>query len=127
MARKRSPTLTDAELRVMEVLWCRGRSTVSEVVEALNPPASLAYTTILTMLRILETKGYAHREKQGRAHVYQASVDRGTARTSAVRQLLSRFFDGSPELLVLKVMEDQEFDLKELRKLQKAIQAKETR
>lgn len=125
MARKPSSTLTDAELRVMQVLWDKGRATVGDVAAALAPHAALAYTTVLTMLRILESKGYARRAKEGRAHVYEASVNREQARTSAVRHLLSRLFDGSPELLMLKVMEDERVDLKELRKLKQMIQEKE--
>lgn len=109
----------------MQVLWDKGRATVGDVAAALAPHAALAYTTVLTMLRILESKGYALRAKEGRAHVYEAAVNRDQARTSAVRHLLSRFFDGSPELLMLKVMEDERVDLKELRKLKQMIQEKE--
>lgn len=122
MARRRSPTLTDAELRLMDILWEKGASTVSDVVEALPRRLPLAYSTVLTTLRILERKGYVTHEKHGRAFVYHPVVGRKEASRKAVRHLLSRFFDNSPELLVLNVLENEEIDSAELKRLKKMVE-----
>jgi predicted transcriptional regulator len=119
MARHRLPTLTDGEARLMHVLWDRGAATVAEVVEAL-PKAT--YSTVQTMLRILERKGYARHEKIGRAFVYQAVLDRHQARRRALGHLLARLFDNSPSLLVLNVLEDQQIDPDEIERLKKLIE-----
>jgi predicted transcriptional regulator len=122
LARKKSPNLTDTELRLMEVLWSKGASTVSDVVAALpgDPPA--AYSTVLTMLRILEKKGYLRHVKEGRAFVYEPVVDRTEARRNVLRYVLDRFFGNSPEALVLNLIEDREFDDAELRRLKSMIE-----
>jgi len=125
MARKKSPTLTEAELRLMDILWERGSATVNDVVDALPRKLSLAYNTVLTTLRILERKGYVRHEKSGRAFVYAPVVDRGSARRKAVSHLLSKFFNGSPELLVLNLLEDEKLDARELKRLQSLIRDKE--
>lgn len=125
MARKQSPTLTDAELRLMKILWARGPSTVGDVVEGLPEDEPLAYSTVLTTLRILEQKGYLRHEKQGRAYVYHAVVDRSAARRSALRYLMDRFFNNSPEQLVLGVLESEEMDLADLERLKKMIEESE--
>ena len=80
MARPKSPTLTEAELRLMDVLWKKEAATVSDVVAALPGKEPLAYSTVLTTLRILERKGYLSHEKEGRAYVYQPVVGREEAR-----------------------------------------------
>lgn len=122
MARKRSPNLTEAELRLMEVVWTRGASTVADVVDALpaNPP--VAYSTVLTTLRILEKKGYLRHEKQGRAFVYQPVVDRKEARRNVLRYVMDRFFGNSPEALVLNLIEDREISTAELKRVKKMIE-----
>ncbi len=125
MARKQSPTLTDAELRLMKILWARGPSTVGDVVEALPEDEPLAYSTVLTTLRILEQKGYLRHEKQGRAYVYHPVVDRSAARRSALRYVMDRFFNNSPEQLVLGVLESEEMDLADLERLKKMIEESE--
>lgn len=104
MARRQSPALTDAELRIMRVLWDRLRATVGEVVGRIDGPDKPAYNSILTVLRILEKKGYVTHEKDGRAFVYLPLVDRSQARRRAVSQLVSRFFNGSAEALVLDLL-----------------------
>lgn len=104
MARRQSPALTDAELRIMRVLWDRSRATVGEVVERIEGPDKPAYNSILTVLRILEKKGYVSHEKDGRAFVYLPLIDRSQARRRAVSQLVSRFFNGSSEALVLDLL-----------------------
>ncbi len=105
----------------MEVLWGRGASTVGEVAEALPARLSLAYSSVLTTLRILEQKGYVRHEKQGRAFVYHPLIGREDARRSAVQHLLSRFFENSPELLVLNVLGNEDLGPDELRRLRKMI------
>jgi predicted transcriptional regulator len=122
MARKKSPHLTDAELRLMEVLWRKGSATVSEVVEGLPKSVPLAYSTVLTTLRILENKGYLRHVKDGRAFVYQPLVARGQAQESAVKHLVRHFFEGSPELLMLNLIESRQIDAKELARLKKKIE-----
>lgn len=123
MARKRSPHLTEAELRLMDVLWDRRSATVAEVAEALPNELGLAYNTVLTTMRILEEKGYvAHtKPEEARAFVYQAVVGRDEAGRSAVRYLVSRFFRNSPELLVLNLLEDEQLDEKELSRIRQLI------
>ena len=121
MARKQSRTLTDGEHRIMEVLWQKGAATVAEVAEALAGKDGTAYTTILTMMRIMRDKGYLRCRKEGRAHVYIPRVDRETAARKAVRQLLGKFFAGSPGELVLTFLRDEEISLKEIDELKRKI------
>jgi predicted transcriptional regulator len=89
------------------------------VAEGLPKDKAVAYNTVLTMLRILERKGYARHTKDGRAFVYQPVVDRGQASRSAVRQLLSRFFHDSPEALVLNLLQEEALDERELERLKR--------
>lgn len=119
MARKRSPHLTEAELRLMDVVWEKGSATVAEVAEALPKELGLAYNTVLTTLRILEEKGYlAHtKSEEGRAFVYQALVGRDEAGRTAVRYLVSRFFRNSPELLVLNLLQDEDLSAREISRI----------
>ena len=121
MARKVSTTLTEAELRLMNVLWDRGPSTVKDVLGALPADPPLAYTTILTTLRILEDKGYLEHEKDGRAFLYKPRVPRDQARQSAVRQILSRFFENSAEQLVLNLLKTEKLSSAEMKSLRKLI------
>lgn len=108
MARPKSKTLTDGELRLMEVLWKRGPSTVAEVVEALPGKLKLAYSSALTTMRILEQKGFVRHEQSGRAFVYHAEVARSEARRSAVRHLIGRLFEGDPQLLMQNLLQAEE-------------------
>jgi predicted transcriptional regulator len=121
MARRRSAALTDGELRIMRVLWNRGRGTVGEIAERIEDSPKPAYNSVLTMLRILETKGYVRHEKDGRAFVYAPVIDRSEARRSAVSHLLHRFFDGSPELLVLDLLGHDETSPAEMERLRDLI------
>jgi len=121
--RKKSPTLTEAELRLMEILWARGEATVADTVGAIPKREALAYSTVLTTMRILEQKGYVTHRQEGRAFVYRPVVDRGEARRSAVKHLLSRFFDDSPELLMLNIIEQERLDMAELERLRKLVDA----
>jgi len=123
MARKKSSTLTDAELRIMEVLWERGAATVADVADALSGKDGTAYTTILTLMRILKDKGYLATRKQGRAHLYTPKVNRDAAARKAVRQLLTKFFAGSPGELVLSFLRDEDLSPEELDELKRRIRA----
>jgi len=116
MARKKSPTLTEAELRLMDVLWRRDQATVSDVVEALGDPP-LAYNTVLTTLRILEKKGYVRHRAVGRAFVYSPRIDQGEAQTNVIDYVVSRFFDNSPRALMLKLLDNEELSENEARRL----------
>jgi BlaI family penicillinase repressor len=119
MARKKATTLTNAEHRIMEVIWARGSATVADVVEALE--GKDAYTTILTLMRILKAKGYLSTRKEGRAHVFTPRVDRDTAARKAVHQLLSKFFSGSPSELVLTFLREEELTPEELDEIKQRI------
>ncbi len=107
--------LGERELDVMAVLWEHGAGTVGEVRERL--PADLAYTTVLTILRNLEAKGYVNHTVAGRAHRYQARVAQRTAQKSALKRVLSRFFAGSPETLLARLVDDGALDAHELREM----------
>jgi len=120
MARKQSATLTEAELPIMEILWEKGCAGVTEVVGGM-PNSVVAYNTVLTTLRILERKGYVRHTKEGRAFVYHPVVERGEASRKAVRNLLKRFFQDSPELLILNVLEDEHLEESELLRLKHLI------
>ena len=122
MARPPSPGLTDAELRVMRVLWERKRATVGDVVERLAGTHTPAYNTVLTTLGILERKGYVTHEKDGRAFAYVPVVDQSEARHSALSQVLKRFFDDSPRLLVLDLLGHERTDADELRRVRELIE-----
>ena len=122
MPPKKSPTLTEAELRLMKILWARGESTVNEIAAALPRKNALAYNSVLTTIRILEKKGYLKHVKDGRAHVYTPLVERKEATRSEIRRLVSRFFGDSHELLVLNILEDQSVDARELDRLRKMLE-----
>lgn len=125
MARKKSPNLTEGELRLMDVLWRKRQATVGDVVASLpdNPP--LAYSTVLTTMRILETKGYLRHTKKGRAFVYEPLVAQQEASTKALHHLVSRFFGGSRELLVLNLLKQETIGRAELRRIKKMIAGSE--
>lgn len=125
MARKPSPTLTDAELRVMDVLWERGEATVRDVTDALARKHKLAYTTVLTVLRILTEKKIVAAKADGRAHVFRPLVSRNQARSRALGQMLRSFFGGSPDALAQHLIENEEIDVERLRAIEAALDAKE--
>jgi len=126
LPRKKSAGLTDAELRLMEVLWERGSATVSEVVGALAKKIPLAYSTVLTTLRILENKGYLKHVKEGRAFHYRPLIGRDQACEKAVTHLLRRFFQGSPERLMLSLFEHRKVGPEELQRLRDRIAREES-
>ena len=123
MARKKSVALTDVEADVMAVLWRLRRASVAHVVTAMNQRRAVSYSTVQTMLRILETKGYVTHDKVARAFVYVPVIDERQARRRALRHLVRRLFDGSPSLLVLNVLEDEDLDPAEREQLRKLIES----
>ena len=122
MARRPSAALTDAEAEVMAILWRKHPASVGDIVTALNERRAVTYSTVQTMLRILETKGYVTHDKAARAFIYKPVVDERQARLRALRHLVRRLFDGSPSLLVLNVLEDEELDAAEREQLRKLIE-----
>lgn len=125
MPPRKSTTLTEAELRLMEVFWQTGPATVQQVVDHLPEKAPLAYNSVLTTIRILETKGYVKHIKDGRAHVYSPLVARKDATRSEISRLASRFFGNSHELLVLNILEDRGVDAAELKRLRELLEGGE--
>ena len=125
MPPKKSPTLTEAELRLMKVLWTRGESTVNDIVGALPKKNALAYNSVLTTIRILEQKGYVQHRKEGRAFYYLPVVAEQEAGSSEVRLVLSRFFGNSREKLLLSLLGDSDVTPEELQRLRDAIQQAE--
>jgi predicted transcriptional regulator len=121
MPPKRSNTLTEAELRIMRILWERGESLVSHLVSALPAEAPLAYTSVLTTVRILEQKGYVEHRQEGRAFLYSPCVAQHDASRSEVRHVLHRFFDNSREQLMLSLLGEGDITSEELQRLKEAI------
>ncbi len=122
MPPKRSVTLTEAELRLMQVLWGKGACTVQQLLDALPGKPALAYNSVLTTVRILEKKGYVKHVKDGRAHVYAPLLGRKEATRSEIRHLVSRFFANSDEMLVLNILEDRGVDQEEIQRLRELLE-----
>ncbi|HUX43198.1 MAG TPA: BlaI/MecI/CopY family transcriptional regulator [Terracidiphilus sp.] len=121
MPPKKSNTLTEAELRLMKILWLRGESTVTDLVAAMPPTEALAYNSVLTTIRILEQKNYVDHRQEGRAFIYRPCVAEHEASRSEVRHVLSRFFGNSRERLLLSLLGDQELSPDELERLKETI------
>jgi len=114
---RQSETLTEAELRIMNVLWLKGAGTVQLILDSLAKKPVLAYNSVLTTIRVLERKGYVEHSKDGRAHVYAPLVGRKEATRSEIRHLVGRFFKNSHEQLVLNLLEDRGIEAGELARL----------
>ena len=121
MPPRQSGTLTEAELRIMNVLWVKGSGTVQQVLDSITETPTLAYNSVLTTIRVLERKGYLEHLKDGRAHVYTPLVGRTEATRSEIRHLVSRFFRNSHEQLVLNLLEDQGIGQEEIRRLREML------
>jgi BlaI family transcriptional regulator, penicillinase repressor len=117
---KQSATLTEAELRIMDVLWRKGTGTVQQVLDWL--PSALAYNSVLTTIRILERKGHVKHVKDGRAHVYEPIIGRQEATRSEIQHLVGRFFRNSHEALVLNILEDEAIDAGKLKRLREMLE-----
>ena len=127
MPPRQSEILTEAELRVMKVLWERGSGTVQQVLDSMEEKPALAYNSVLTTIRVLERKGYLEHIKDGRAHVYAPVVRQQEATRSEIRRLASRFFGNSHEDLVLNILEDRGVEREELARLRKMLDRGEGR
>lgn len=121
MPPKKSNTLTEAELRLMKILWRRGESAVTDLVAELPEGEALAYNSVLTTIRILEQKGYVDHRQEGRAFIYRPCVAEHEASRSEVRHVLSRFFGNSRERLLLSLLGDDEVSAEELERLRALI------
>jgi predicted transcriptional regulator len=121
MPPKKSITLTEAELRLMKLLWERGESVVGELVAAMPEGNALAYNSVLTTIRVLERKGYVRHRQEGRAFVYSPCVAEYEASRSEVRHMMQRFFGNSRERLLLALLGDDEITPAELQRLKDAI------
>jgi predicted transcriptional regulator len=122
MPPKKSNTRTEAELRLMKILWRRGESAVTDLVAAMPEGESLAYNSVLTTIRILEQKGYVEHRQEGRAFLYSPCVAEDEASRSEVKHLMSRFFGNSRERLLLSLLGDNEISAEELSRLKEAIE-----
>jgi predicted transcriptional regulator len=121
MPPRKSNTLTEAELRLMKILWRRGESAVTDLVGAMPAGETLAYNSVLTTIRILEQKGYVTHRQEGRAFIYRACVAEREASRSEVRHVLGRFFGNSREQLLLSMLGDDEITAEEMERLREAI------
>jgi len=123
MPPKKSNTLTEAELRLMKILWRRGESAVNDLVSAMPDGESLAYNSVLTTIRILEQKGYVEHRQEGRAFINRPLIAENEASRTEVKHILSRFFGNSREQLLLSLLGDNEISREELDRLKAAINA----
>jgi len=121
MPPKKSYTLTEAELRLMRILWLRGESAVNDMVAGLPDAEPLAYNSVLTTIRILEQKGYVQHRQEGRAFIYSPCVGEQEASRSEMRHVLGRFFGNSRERLLLSLLGDEEISATELERLKETI------
>lgn len=125
MPPRKSNTLTEAELRLMKILWRRGESAVNDLVAAMPQDEPLAYNSVLTTIRILEQKGYVEHRQEGRAFIYRPSVAEQEASRSEVRHVLGRFFGNSRERLLLSLLDDKDLSPEELQRLKDLIRSSE--
>jgi predicted transcriptional regulator len=118
----KSSTLTPQELEIMKVVWQKGEATVRDVYEDLLERRKIAYTTVLTMLNVLETKGHLRKRQDDRAFVYRPTKPEATVVRSMVREFVDRLFDGAAEPLVVHLLKDRHFTRKELEDLARHIE-----
>ena len=125
MRARRERKLGDLELQILNVLWGQGQSTVREVLQALPVRPRPAYTTVLTMMRLMHEKGYLDRKERGRAHVYQPRLREQRVKRGLVRSLIDTAFRGSPEALLVRLLEEERLSREELDRVRKLIAEKE--
>jgi predicted transcriptional regulator len=116
------PTLTGQELEIMKVVWTLETATVRQVYEKLLEQRRIAYTTVMTMMNILEQKGYLKKRQDDRAYVYRPSQPKQQVIRSMVREFVNRVFNGSAEPLLVHLVEDQHLTAQDLEDLRKTIQ-----
>lgn len=127
MARSASPQLTEAEQRIMDVLWEAGEASVRQLTDALHNVHGLAYTTVLTTIRIMTDKGYVDFRKEGRAHIYRPLLSRSGARKRALGTLVSSLFDGSAQSLAQHLVDDDQLTLEDIEALRETLLSKDTK
>jgi len=120
--RSQSATLTEAELRIMQVLWEKGSATVQQVLEALPHTKPLAYNSVLTIIRILEKKGCVRHVKDGRAHIFLPLLNQKEATQSEIGRLANRFFQNSREMLALNILQEEGLEAEELARLRQLLE-----
>jgi predicted transcriptional regulator len=123
MARPVSPTLTESERAILEVLWKKKEASVREVADELSKRKPVAYTTVLTMFKILDRKGLVNHRTEGRAFIYSPAISRSEARKQALESLLRQFFNGSPSVLAQHLLSEHDMDLAEIKALQEKVDA----
>lgn len=119
--RPRSSTLTDQELEIMKVVWERERATVRDVYETLLEHRKIAYTTVMTMMKILEEKKYLKKTQEDRAYVYRPTKPKNQVIRGMVREFIDRVFNGSAEPLLAHLMEDERLEKKDLEEMARMI------
>jgi BlaI family transcriptional regulator, penicillinase repressor len=120
-----SPTLTPQELEIMKVVWERSEATVRDVYEAMRQHRRVAYTTVLTMMGVLERKGHLRRRQEGRAFVYEPTRPRARVLRAMVREFLDRVFGGSAEPLLVHLLEDRRLTRRQLQALARRVREEE--
>jgi BlaI family penicillinase repressor len=124
--RPKSPTLTEQELEIMKIVWARDVATVRDVYEALLERRKIAYTTVMTMMKILEQKKYLRKNQEDRAYVYRPTKPKNQVIKGMVREFVNRVFNGSAEPLLVHLIEDQRLSEKELDEITRLIRRKES-
>jgi len=125
MRKRAQPRLGDLELQILNILWARGPSTVREVLEALSTEPRPVYTTVLTMMRLMQEKGYLDRRERGRAHVYFPRLREQRVKRGLLRNLIATAFRGSPEALLVRLLEDERLSREELDRIKQLIAQQE--
>lgn len=125
MARPAEKNLTEVELEIMQVIWSDGDSSVREVSARINKKRKVAYTSVMTMLKVMEQKGYVKKRKRGKANIYTANITEAQARSSAVKNLLTKFFGGSKSAFGLHLVGEENVDLDELIRLRDQLREKD--
>src|SRR3954454_12558714 len=115
--RRRSTTLTEQELEIMKIVWARESATVRDVYEALLERRKVAYTTVMTMMKILETKKYLKKSLADRAYVYRPAQPKGEVIGDMVRDFVNRVFNGSAEPLLLHLVQEHDLSPEELEEI----------
>jgi BlaI family penicillinase repressor len=121
------PTLTEQELEIMKVIWKLETATVRQVYENMLERRRIAYTTVMTMMNILEQKGYLNKAQGDKAYVYQPAQPQKTVIRSMVREFVNRVFNGSAEPLLVHLVEDRSLTEKDLAEIQRSIKTSRRR
>ena len=125
MATTARPRIGGLEMKILNVLWHRGPSTVREVLEDLRVKPTPVYTTVLTIMRLMHEKGYLERRENGRAHIYRPLLQEQRVKRGLLREVIDGAFHGSAEALMVRLLEDEELSSEELQRIKKVITQKE--